>query len=78
MSGICFWYWSTSEQKMTNASRRSSNALCSISCSFEENRLNEEDREIAEILAAGGEHSEEEDWGGERVTWPRMDWAGPA
>ena len=53
MSGICFWYWSTSEQKMTKASRLSNNALCSISCSLEENRLSEDDCDMAEILAAG-------------------------
>ena len=34
MSGICFWYWSTSLQKMTKANRFSSNALCSCSSSL--------------------------------------------
>ena len=38
---------------MTKASRLSNNALCSISCSLEENRLKEDDCEMAEILAAG-------------------------
>ena len=37
---------------MTKASRLSNNALCSISCSLEENRLKEDDCEMAEILAA--------------------------
>ena len=39
MSGICLWYWSTSEQKITQASLLSSRARCSCSNSLLLNRL---------------------------------------
>lgn len=55
MSGICFWYWSTSEQKMTKASLLSSSARCSSSCSLLENRLSEPDCEIDDTLAESGQ-----------------------
>lgn len=60
MSGICFWYWSTSEQKMTNAKRFKRRARCSSSCSLLENRLSEPDWEMEDTLA--GEETQKWKW----------------
>ncbi len=51
MSGICFWYWSTSEQKMTKARRLRRRDRCSSSCSLLEKMLRDPDWEIDETLA---------------------------
>ena len=51
ISGICFWYWSISEQNITNANLFSNNALCSNSKSLLEKRLKDPDWDMDATLA---------------------------